>query len=234
MWKDQGDLENAPVLYPGIPSEENVFRWAFIRKVYSILLIQIFLTAVVSAGVVFYDPVAVALTSSPAILIVLCILPFIFLCPLFYYHQRHPLNLLLLGLFTVSISLTVGIICAYTEGKVILLALILTTSVVLGLTFYTFWAAKRGYDFSFMGPMLSSALMVLILFSFIQAVFPLGSLSVTIYGALGSILFSFYIVYDTDNLIKRFDYDEYIWASVALYLDILNLFLVLVDLLRGR
>lgn len=232
MWKDVGDIESAPVLYPGIPSDENVYRWAFIRKVYCILLTQILLTAVVSAVIVFYDPVAVALTSSPAILIVLCILPFIFLCPLFYYHQQHPLNLLLLGLFTVCISLTVGIVCAYTEGKVILEALILTTGVVLALTLYTFWAAKRGYDFSFLGPMLSTALMVLILFCFIQLLFPLGRLSSTIYGALAAVIFSFYIIYDTDNLIKRYDYDQYIWASVALYLDIINLFLALLDLFR--
>ncbi|MCO5570471.1 hypothetical protein L7F22_024193 [Adiantum nelumboides] len=234
MWKDGGDLESAPVLYPGIPSDENVYRWAFIRKVYCILLTQILLTAVVSAVIVFYDPVAVALTSSPAILIVLCILPFIFLCPLFYYHQQHPLNLLLLGLFTVCISLTVGIVCAYTEGKIILEALILTTATVLGLTLYTFWAAKRGYDFNFLGPMLSAALMALILFGFIQLLFPLGPLSSTIYGAVASIIFSAYIVYDTDNLIKRYDYDQYIWASVALYLDTLNLFLALLNLLRGR
>ncbi|KAI5066465.1 hypothetical protein GOP47_0019089 [Adiantum capillus-veneris] len=233
MWKGGGDLESAPVLYPGIPSDENVYRWAFIRKVYCLLLTQILLTVVVSAVVVFYHPVAAALTSSPAILIVLCILPFVFLCPLFYYHQQHPLNLLLLGLFTVCISLTVGIVCAYTEGRIVLEALILTAGTVLGLTLYTFWAAKRGYDFNFLGPMLSVALMVLILFCFIQLLFPLGPLSLTIYGALAAILFSFYIIYDTDNLIKRYDYDQYIWASVALYLDILNLFLAILDLLRG-
>ena len=54
-----------------------------------------------------------------------------------------------------------------------------------------------------------------------------------IYGGLSAILFSGYIVYDTDNLIKRFSYDEYIWASVSLYLDIINLFLSLLSLLSA-
>ena len=67
-----------------------------------------------------------------------------------------------------------------------------------------------------------------------QIFFPFGHISTTIYGAVASIIFSLYIVYDTDNLIKRYDYDEYIWASVALYLDILNLFLALLNLLKGR
>uniref|UniRef100_A0A5K0XSP4 Uncharacterized protein n=1 Tax=Nymphaea colorata TaxID=210225 RepID=A0A5K0XSP4_9MAGN len=52
-----------------------------------------------------------------------------------------------------------------------------------------------------------------------QAFFPLGSAAVALYGGFGAMLFSAYIVYDTD---KRFNYDEYIWASVVLYLDILN------------
>ena len=54
-----------------------------------------------------------------------------------------------------------------------------------------------------------------------------------IYGGVASILFSAFIIYDTDHLIKRYTYDEYIWASVALYLDIINLFLSIVTLCRA-
>ncbi|KAG2271887.1 hypothetical protein Bca52824_066442 [Brassica carinata] len=53
-------------------------------------------------------------------------------------------------------------------GKVILESAILTTVVVLSLTVYTFWAAKRGYDFNFLGPFLFGALIVLIVFAMIQ------------------------------------------------------------------
>ncbi|XP_073287113.1 BI1-like protein [Primulina huaijiensis] len=55
---------------------------------------------------------------------------------------------------------------------------------------------------------------------------------ICIYSAMGAIIFSGYIVYDTDNLIKRYTYDEYIWASVTLYLDVLNLFLTILRMLR--
>lgn len=54
-----------------------------------------------------------------------------------------------------------------------------------------------------------------------------------IYGGLAAIIFCGYIVYDTDNLIKRHSYDEYIWASVSLYLDIINLFMALLTLFRA-
>lgn len=65
-----------------------------------------------------------------------------------------------------------------------------------------------------------------------QMFFPLGSTTNAVYGAIGAVIFSGYIVYDTDNLIKRFTYDEYIWASITLYLDILNLFLTILRMLR--
>jgi len=67
----------------------------------------------------------------------------------------------------------------------------------------------------------------------VQILFPLGRVSVMIYGCLVSIIFCGYIVYDTDNLIKRHTYDEYIWAAVSLYLDIINLFLYLLTVLRA-
>ena len=39
------------------------------------------------------------------------------LCPLFYYHQKHPVNYVLLGIFTVSLAFAVGLTCAFTSGK---------------------------------------------------------------------------------------------------------------------
>lgn len=118
-------------------------------------------------------------------------------------------------------------------GKVILESAILTAAVVVSLTAYTFWAAKRGHDFNFLGPFLFGALMVLILFAIIQIFFPLGKIGVMIYGCIASIIFCGYIVYDTDNLIKRYSYDEYIWAAVALYLDVINLFLSLLTIFQA-
>jgi len=129
------------------------------------------------------------------------------LWPLHVYHQKHPVNLIILGLFTVSLSLLVGASCANIEGrylflilfghlivrwllatscaafiimiwllsciqifsgKIVLEALILTSAVVCSLTAYTFWAAKKGKDFSFLGPILFTSLIILILTSFIQ------------------------------------------------------------------
>jgi FtsH-binding integral membrane protein len=53
-------------------------------------------------------------------------------------------------------------------GKLVLEALILTSAVVSSLTGYTFWASKKGKDFSYLGPILFTSLFVLILTGFLQ------------------------------------------------------------------
>ncbi|KAM7255961.1 hypothetical protein ACFE04_011702 [Oxalis oulophora] len=229
------ELGGPPPLYP-MMLESPELRWSFIRKVYSIICFQLLVTIAVAATVVTVKPISeffVKTNGGLALWIILIITPFIVLCPLYYYHQRHPVNYILLLIFTVSLAFAVGLTCAFTAGKVILESVILTTVVVVSLTLYTFWAARRGHDFSFLGPFLFGAVMVLIVFSLIQILFPLGRISIMVYGCLASIIFCGYIIYDTDNLIKRYTYDDYIWAAVSLYLDIINLFLSLLTLFRA-
>ncbi|KAM7521628.1 hypothetical protein LguiA_011530 [Lonicera macranthoides] len=239
MWQPRyrkDDVESATQpLYP-MMLESPELRWSFIRKIYSIVSIQLLLTIAVGALVVTYRPISnfmVSTTGGLALYILIIITPFIVLCPLSYYYQRHPVNYLLLGIFTVSLAFAVGLTCAFTSGKVILESVILTAVVVVSLTLYTFWAAKRGHDFKFLGPFLFGAIIVLMVFAFIQVLFPLGRISTMIYGCLAAIIFCGYIIYDTDNLIKRYTYDQYIWAAVALYLDIINLFLSLLTIFRA-
>ncbi|KAM3335684.1 hypothetical protein ACQJBY_029901 [Aegilops geniculata] len=235
-----GDIEGGTEAPKGAPcagtAESPELRWALIRKIYVVLCLQLLLTAAVAVVFVRVHSIPRFFVSSYAglgLYVFVLVFPFIVLCPLSIYRQKHPVNLLLLGVFTVAISLSVGLTCAFTSGKVILQAGILTIVVVLSLTAYTFWAARRGKDFSFLGPFLFASLMILLVFAFIQIFFPLGKLSHMIYGALAALIFSGYIVYDTGSIIKRYKYDEYVWAAVTLYLDIINLFLGLLTLFRA-
>ncbi|CAA6667205.1 unnamed protein product [Spirodela intermedia] len=233
MWKPGygkgGDLEAGEASVPLYPMmlESPDLRWAFIRKVYSILSIQLLLTAVVSAVVVSVHPISHFFVSSGLGLAVYIVIVFLTFIP-------PPVNLFLLAIFTVAISIAVGLTCAFTKGK---------EGDPRSCHFdfcgggephsLHILGARRGQDFSFLGPFLFGALLVLIVFGFIQIFFPLGKISTMIYGAVAAILFCGYIIYDTDNLIKRHTYDEYILASVALYLDVVNLFLYLLTIFRA-
>jgi FtsH-binding integral membrane protein len=79
--------------------------------------------------------------------------------------------------------------------------------------------------------MLFGCLLAMIVWSFIQLFFPPGPVGRTIFALLGAFLFSAYLVFDTQLLITRFDLDDYVWAAITIYLDIINLFLYILRLL---
>ncbi|XP_010024226.2 protein LIFEGUARD 4 [Eucalyptus grandis] len=238
MKSKAGDVESgqaAAALYPGM-LESPQLRWAFIRKVYAIILVQLLLTAGVATAVGLVKPVSRFIAKTwPGfgVLMALIVLSFIIVIVLRAYHNRYPVNFVLLGLFTVTMASMVGLSCAFSEEKVILESAILTSVVIVALTFYTFWVVKRGGDFSFLGPFLFASLLVLLVFALIQIFFPLGKLSMMIFSCVAAVVYAGYIVYDTGNLIKRYSYDEYIWAAVSLYLDIINLFLNFINVFRS-
>ncbi|KAG6518980.1 hypothetical protein ZIOFF_022467 [Zingiber officinale] len=235
-----GDLEAgwAP-LHPGLSRTESDLRWGFVRKVYGILATQILLTTAVSAATVLHPSINSALAASPGLALAFAILPLVrkhqFEVEVRLFQRKFS-NVLKPGpvaKFMPSVSsLSIGVACANTEGKIVLEALILTSAVVSSLTGYTFWASRKGKDFSYIGPFLFSGLIILLVTSTIQIFFPLGTTSSAIIGGFGALVFSGFIIYDTEELIKRYTYDEYIWASVNLYLDILNLFITILNMLK--
>lgn len=185
----------------------------------------------------------------------MALLPLVLLFPLYCYRKQHPINLALLGAWTLTLASGVGVACTAFNSAVVLEALALTAGITLALTAYTFWAVsasslpllaiqwnqinlfllqvKNGKDFDFMGPALFAGLTGLVLWGFFALFFPVGPFGRQLYALIGAGLFSAYIVFDTFLIIKRFDIDDYIWASVNLYLDIVQLFLKLLELL-GR
>ncbi|KAK4407173.1 protein LIFEGUARD 2 [Sesamum angolense] len=233
MSDPKNDVEaGSGLLYP-LMQESPELRWAFIRKVYSILTVQLLVTIAFAALVVAVHPVATffaATRMGRAVYVVIVLIPIIVLCPLYCCKNKHPLNFVLLGIFTLCYGLAFGVVCAFFSGKVVIETVIATTVVVISLTLYTFWAAKRGQDFGFLAPFLLSILVILLMFTIFQIFFPMGKISETIYSGLTVIIFCAYIIYDTDNLIKRNSYNDYIWASVALYLDIHNIFFQLLKI----
>lgn len=55
---------------------------------------------------------------------------------------------------TAAMSVGVGTACTLYEPLVVLEALVLTASITLSLTAYTFYAARKGQSFQKLGPML--------------------------------------------------------------------------------
>ncbi len=90
-----------------------------------------------------------------------------------------------------------------------------------------------------MGGALLCGLLCLILFGIWTAIFP-SQAAQTAYAALAAGLFSLFIVYDTQQIIggkhhsHKFEIDEYVFAALTLYIDIIQLFLQLLKLFGNR
>ena len=79
-------------------------------------------------------------------------------------------------------------------------------------------------------------LVVFLLCGLIAAFFPATRTVRLVYAAIGAIIFSVYIVYDTQLMIGgKHKYslspEEYIFASLNLYLDIINLFMYILSII---
>ena len=124
----------------------------FLRKVYSLLSLQLLFTVASSAFFMFHEPTRYFVLANQGMLVGAAIAPLPFILLLHCYQYRHPLNLALLGGFTLCLSYTVGVVCAmYYEqhyGPVVLQALVLTAAVFISLSSYVLVTKK---DFSFLG-----------------------------------------------------------------------------------
>merc|ERR1719502_2299783 len=95
-------------------------------------------------------------------------------------------------------------------------------------------------DFTGMGGYLMVVLMGLILTGFLCMFFPYSPIAQKLMAGVGAILFAFYIVYDTQLICggkhqkHQFGVDDYVFAALNIYLDIINLFLYLMELFGER
>merc|ERR1712217_400057 len=104
--------------------------------------------------------------------------------------------------FTILESIAIGFVCTIYTGPSVLLAFASTTLVFLSLTAY---ACCTKSDFTGAGPYLYMALNCMLMFSFTMWIFgffmPIPAGVNKIYALIGVILFSAFIVYDTQLII---------------------------------
>jgi modulator of FtsH protease len=159
------------------------------------------------------------------------ILEFVFLFGLYAAKRKAGLNMILLFGFTFLSGLTLAPLLSSILGiaggaSIVANAFILTTVAFGGLSVF---AMNTKRDFSAMGKMLFIALIVVVVAGLINIFFQSSILQLAI-ASISSILFSAFILYDTQNIIKG-AYETPIEGAIALYLDFLNLFVSLLQIL---
>jgi FtsH-binding integral membrane protein len=208
-------------------------RNAFLRKVYTILFLQLALTVGIAGVCSWHEPTqALLLTNlrgfmwgsmlgSIAILVALS-------CGGLQYS--HPINAILLFLFTLCESVAVGTVCTMYSymgmADIVIGAGGITLGIFAALSAYVHMSKK---DFSFMGGFLMMGLVVMIGWGLLNMIF--GYRPSFIYSALGALLFCGFILFDTSQIMLRYGVDDYIPACISLYVDIIQLFFHILRLL---
>ncbi|MFP6300092.1 Bax inhibitor-1/YccA family protein [Helicobacter pylori] len=149
---------------------------------------------------------------------------------LMFSKSKPGLNLFMLFAFTslsgVTLVPLLGMVIAKAGLGAVWQALGMTT-IVFGLM--SVYALKTKNDLANMGKMLFIALIVVVVCSLINLFLGSPMFQVVIAGA-SAILFSLYIAYDTQNIVKGM-YDSPIDAAVSLYLDFLSVFISILQII---
>lgn len=126
---------------------------------------------------------------------------------------------------------SIALVVSFYDSTIVLQALFITLGIFLALTLFAF---QTKYDFTSWAPYLFGTLVGVCIFGFIAAFFPYNHTIEVIYSGGVALLFSAYIVFDTQMIMQKYHPDEEVAAAIALYLDILNLFLAILRLLNSQ
>ena len=163
----------------------------------------------------------------------LVILEIALLFGLYAVKDKPGINLAVLFGFTFISGLTITPLLSSAfgmpGGAAIVAQAFLMTSVAFGGISMFALTTKR--DFSSMGKMLFITLIIVVVGSISNIFFQSPIFQLAIAG-VSAILFSAFILYDTQQIIKG-GYSTPIEAAIALYLDFLNLFVALLQLLMA-
>ena len=198
-------------------------RLVFIKKVYSLLAMSMG-TAAIGAY----------LGSGPLLLLVApnMMLFFILQIALIFFASfaaRKPgLNMVALFSFTTVSGLTLGPLLYQVGPSIAAEAFALTAITFAGLSMYVVYSKK---DFSFMSGFLMTGLIVLVVGGLLNMFFIQSGMMHFVMSGASVLLFSGFILYDTSNILRYYGTDEHVSATLALYLDVLNLFIALLSIL---
>ena len=149
----------------------------------------------------------------------------------YWKRKSYPTNLFFLAAFTGLEAYSISVIVSFYNSSIVLEALVITLGIFIGLTLF---ACQTKYDFTSWMPYLFGALWGLIIFGFLAVFLPASSTTELIYGGLAALVFSAYILVDTQLIMRHYHVEEEIAAAMSLYLDIINLFLAILRILNSQ
>ncbi|XP_018533645.1 protein lifeguard 1 [Lates calcarifer] len=205
-------------------------RRGFVRKVFSILTLQLLFTFSVVCVFTFSTVVKKAVHINLWAYISSFIIFAVVAITLSYcksFSRRHPWNIVGLVVVTLSLSYMVGTIASFHNTTAVVITMGVTLAISLAIIAFS---AQTRYDFTIFYGILLILAMDLIMFGFF-CTFYYSYITDIAYGCLGALLYSLFLMIDCQLMMGmmsfRLDPEEYINAALMIYLDIVLIFLYL-------
>jgi len=240
----------------GSSFSEKSIRRLFIRKVYGILLSQLLLTTII-IGIIVFVPAVKGIycftemrdgiphcvqggmhSSGRAIYwasYVVFLVTYITIACCESVRRRSPGNLIVMFIFTVALSLMAGSICVYHDVWWVMMAMGITCLLCLGLTLFSF---QTKLDITGWGMYLFAACWILFIFGIFAIIFASMGYRILylVYSALMALLFSMFLVYDTQMIMggkkHQISPEDHVYGAIQLYVDVVYIFLAILSLGR--
>uniref|UniRef100_A0A1B6DEB0 Uncharacterized protein n=1 Tax=Clastoptera arizonana TaxID=38151 RepID=A0A1B6DEB0_9HEMI len=218
----------------------SVVRAKFIRKVYTILTLQLSFTVIFVLPFMFIDEVQEFVDDYFMLVYVglaLFIIPYIMLICWESIRRSFPTNIILLCLMTLGLSIICGFTTARLSTEVVFYSFLTTLVVTATITVMAIFCP---FDITSCGMVLCILTLILAIYGMIAIILTIllrTKIYQLIFSAIAVILFSLYLMYDTQVIMGgrsvTIDPEDYIQAASQLYIDIVYIFLHLLHLYQA-
>lgn len=216
-----------------ISFDDKTIRLGFIRRVFAVLMLQLATTVGFICLFLFEERVKFYVQHSWGMYISAYVLFFVLYFVLVCcegVRRSSPANIILLTAFTLSLSYLVGVISSFHQTNIVLIMMGVTTLVCASVMIF---ACQTKYDFTTWGGVLFCAAWAIFFLSIFTPLWLALSTTVgkILIGGLLALVFVAFLAYDVQLVMggKKYELspEEYILASLILYIDIVYIFLLL-------
>ncbi|XP_004679628.1 PREDICTED: protein lifeguard 1 [Condylura cristata] len=222
--------------FPATNWDDKTLRQAFIRKVFLVLTLQLSVTLSTVAVFTFVGEVKGFVQANVWTYYMSYAVFFVSLIVLSCcgdFRRKHPWNLVALSVLTLSLSYMVGMIASFYNTEAVIMAVGITTTVCFAVVIFSM---QTRYDFTSCLGVLLVSMVVLVVFALL-CVFVRSRILEVVYASLGALLFTCFLAVDTQLLLGNkqlsLSPEEYVFAALYLYTDIVNIFLYILTII-GR
>ncbi|KAM9663983.1 protein lifeguard 3 isoform 2-T2 [Trichechus inunguis] len=221
--------------------DDRKVRHTFIRKVYTIISIQLLITVGIIAIFTFVEPVGKFVKRNVAVYYAsyaVFLATYLTLACCQGPRRRFPWNIILLTLFTLALGFMTGTIASMHSTKAVIIAMIITAVVSISVTIFCFQTKVDFTSCTGLFCVLGIVLMVTGIVTAIVLSFKYVPWLHMLYAALGAIVFTLFLAYDTQLVLGNRKHtispEDYITGALQIYTDIVYIFTFVLQLVGDR